>query len=207
MTHLFDPDRARLADDDPPHAGDPYFFGYGSLVNRSTHDYSDAHRATVTGWRRAWRKSPRRQRCFLTVVPDPDTTIDGLIAAVPGADWAVLDEREAAYARLDASRSVTHPVGRELDIAIYAVPEDEAHVPGPDDPVILSYLDVVVQGFLTEYGRAGVERFFATTQGWDVPILDDRAHPIYARHRLLADGERRLVDEMLQAVGARVLRG
>ncbi len=186
-------------------SSDPFFFGYGSLVKRTTHDYRDAHRASLRGWRRAWRKSPRRQRCFLTVVPDPDCEIEGLIAAVPGADWALLDEREAAYARLDASRSVTHPVERDLAIAVYAVPEEDAHVPGEDDPVILSYLDVVVQGFLTEYGRAGVERFFETTEGWSVPILDDRAQPIYARHRVLEAEETALVDEMLGQVGARII--
>lgn len=30
-----------------------YFFGYGSLVNRRTHDYAPLQKARVTGWRRA----------------------------------------------------------------------------------------------------------------------------------------------------------
>ena len=30
----------------------PRFFGYGSLVNRDTHDYPNAVRATLSGWRR-----------------------------------------------------------------------------------------------------------------------------------------------------------
>ena len=73
---------------------DPFFFGYGSLVNRNTHDYGQAHPAQISGWRRAWRRSPSRDLCYLTAVPDPASTIEGLIAAVPNGDWAALDIRE-----------------------------------------------------------------------------------------------------------------
>jgi Gamma-glutamyl cyclotransferase, AIG2-like len=182
---------------------DPFFFGYGSLVNRRTHDYTQATPARVTGWRRAWRKSPLRQRCFLTVVPASGAEIDGLVAAVPGADWAVLDAREHAYARHDVSGRVTHAAGREIDVAIYAIPEGAHHDPGPEHPVLLSYIDVVVQGFLTEFGRGGVRRFFDTTDGWHVPVIDDRAQPIYARAQALEDDERAVVDRELARVGAR----
>jgi len=186
---------------------DPFFFGYGSLVNRRTHDYAQAMPARVTGWRRAWRKSPLRQRCFLTVVPAPGVEIEGLVAAVPGADWAALDVREHAYARHDVSGDVTHAAGREIDVAIYAIPTGAHHDPGPEHPVLLSYIDVVVQGFLAEFGADGVTRFFDTTEGWHVPVVDDRAAPIYARHQVLARRERALVDEELARVGAQVIPG
>ncbi|MGR3364758.1 MAG: gamma-glutamylcyclotransferase family protein [Maritimibacter harenae] len=184
---------------------DPFFFGYGSLVNRRTHDYPEAHPARVTGWRRAWRKSARFDRCLLSAVPATEDYIDGLIAAVPGADWAALDEREGGYARHDASAAVRHPVDRPLDIAIYAVDLEHFPVPGDDDPVLLSYLDVVVQGFHTEFGRAGVDHFFETTENWHVPVLDDRAAPIYPRHQSLIEEETALVDEGLARVGARIV--
>ena len=38
--------------------------------------------------------------------------------------------------------------------------------PQPKTPILLSYLDVVVQGYLAEFGEAGVARFFASTDGW-----------------------------------------
>lgn len=186
---------------------DAFFFGYGSLVNRRTHHFGEAGPARVTGWQRAWRKSPLRQRCFLTVVPAPGVEIEGLVAAVPGADWAALDEREHAYARHDVSTSVRHGLGRAVEVAIYAIPEGAHHDPGPDHPVLLSYVDVVVQGFLAEFGEAGVRRFFDTTQGWHVPVLDDRAQPVYARAQRLDRHERALVDDALGGVGARVVPG
>ena len=185
---------------------DPYFFGYGSLVNRRTHEFPEPRKARVVGWRRAWRKSPLRQRPFLTVVPDPGTEVLGMVAAVPGADWAALDEREHAYARHDVSGVVTHEVGREVGVALYAIPDGAHHDPGDDHPVVLSYVDAVVQGFFAEFGIDGVGHFFATTSGWHVPVLDDRAHPVYARAQVLTEREREVVDEGLLAVGARVVR-
>lgn len=45
--------------------------------------------------------------------------------------------------------------------------------------VLLSYLDVVVQGYFREFGRKGVVHFFEMTEGWHAPVLNDRANPIY----------------------------
>jgi len=180
-----------------PPMKDPFFFGYGSLVNRRTHHYEQAQTASVRGWRRAWRHSPLRPVSFLTVVPAVDDHIDGLIAAVPGADWQALDERERAYARHQVSHDVSHSVQRDLDVAIYAIPDGHHHPPGDDNPVLLSYLDVVVQGFLAEFGPQGAHHFFETTEGWHAPVLDDRHAPIYPRHQRLSAEETALVDEHL----------
>ncbi len=185
---------------------DAFFFGYGSLVNRRTHDFPEAHPARVSGWRRAWRHSPLRDVSFLTVVPSPGAVIDGLIAAVPGADWTALDERERAYHRHPVTRAVAHPVGRDIEVAIYAIPGVDQAVPSAAHPVLLSYVDVVVQGFLTEFGEAGVRHFFETTDGWEVPILDDRAAPRYRRAQSLSGAERNMVDDGLARVGAGIVR-
>lgn len=184
---------------------DPYFFGYGSLVNRATHDFADPRPATLTGWRRAWRHTDLRQVAFLTAIPDPGCTIEGLIARVPGADWVALDEREWAYDRLPASHAVRHTVERELDIAVYAVPEERHSAEGREYPILLSYVDVVVQGYLREFGTEGADRFFATTDGWDVPVLDDRAEPRYPRHQRLSPEETCFVDDRLAGLNVRLV--
>ena len=56
-----------------------------------------------------------------------------------------------------------------------------------------------------EFGEAGVARFFATTDGWDTPILDDRAAPLYPRHQLLTPAERALTDHHLATLNARLI--
>ncbi|SER74677.1 ChaC-like protein [Tranquillimonas rosea] len=179
---------------------DPYFFGYGSLVNRATHSYAAAHPARLHGWRRVWRHTDLQPQAFLTAVPVEGSAIDGLIAAVPGADWAALDARETGYDRVAAPR-VDHPVG-DVDVRVYTIPKGKHRVPDDTCPILLSYLDVVVQGYLTEFGESGVEAFFATTDGWDTPIRDDRHAPLYPRAQVLEPRERAMVDAHLRAVGA-----
>jgi hypothetical protein len=166
------------------------FFGYGSLVNRRTHGYPDPAHQTVRGWRRVWRHTPLRPVAFLTAIPDPETVIDGLSARVPDGDWAALDAREAAYIRAPVADGAQ----------IYHIPRG-LHGPATEAyPILRSYLDTVVQGYLAEFGIAGVDRFFATTSGWDAPIRDDRAQPIYPRAQKVDAEVAALVDRQLAAI-------
>ncbi len=175
--------------------GAPYFFGYGSLVNRATHDYPRASRARVRGWARVWRGTSLRQVAYLSATEAPGTEIEGLIAAVPGGDWAALDARERAYARHPVAM-VEHDHPEALSIMIYKLEPHHVSTTGAH-PILLSYLDTVVQGFLTEFGEAGAARFFETTRGWEAGILDDRANPLYLRAQPTTDRDRALVDAAL----------
>lgn len=178
---------------------DPYFFGYGSLVNRRTHGYRPALRASIGGWRRSWRATTLRPAAFLTATPaGQDDRIDGLIAPVPGHDWSALDMREAGYDRHPAA-DVEHD-GGALEVAVYAIP-DRPGLDAENCPILLSYLDVVVQGFAVEFGPEGVARFFASTDSWHLPIADDRDTPLYPRAQTLSLEERALTDLWLDRVG------
>ena len=181
-----------------------YFFGYGSLVNRATHTHTPAHTARLHGWRRAWRAVPERALCYLTAVRDPSASIDGLIAPVPGDSWAELDAREAAYARHDATSSLTHDAPAQ-QVVVYAIDPARHRAPGPDNPILLSYLDVVVAGYLAEYGPSGPSQFFEETQGWQAPVLDDRAAPRYARAQPLTPQIRALTDIGLAARNSEII--
>lgn len=178
---------------------DAFFFGYGSLVNRATHDYRDAQPATIRGWRREWCRSRAFDRTFLSVVPDPQAQIDGLIARVPGGDWAALDLRETGYARheLHPDQIVAAP---PVAAQIYAVAAQDAAPASPAHPIYLSYLDVVVAGFLTEFGPEGVARFFATTTRWTA-ALDDRSTPRYPRAQQVGKVVQGLVDGFMDMKG------
>ncbi len=179
---------------------DPFFFGYGSLVNRSTHIYENAHQATLSGWRRTWVHTGSRDMAFLSIHPAKGHDIDGLIAQVPNNDWGALDLRETGYDRFDISPAISHQAAAK-EIHAYAVPT-ETHIPEAKNRILLSYLDVVVQGFLREFGEDGVASFFGTTDGWDARILNDRASPIYPRAQVLSGQETALVDRHLTALSA-----
>lgn len=183
---------------------DPFFFGYGSLVNRATHVYAPAHRARLRGWRRAWRHTAHRDGPFLTAIPCPASEIDGLIAPVPGSDWAALDAREAGYARLPLGDGLAVATVNGIETQIYAVPDAAAVAGG--GPILLSYLDVVLQGYLLEFGRGGVRAFMDTTDGWQTPVLDDRSAPRYPRHQRLSEAETAMVDAEIARLGITVLR-
>ena len=183
----------------------PCFFGYGSLVNRKTHTYSEVRRARLHGWRRIWRQTTFAPRPILTVEPCADTSIDGLIAHVPDGDWQALDAREHAYDRVLVNDNITHDDTRPLNVATYTVPLGKYPPSEAPRPIHLSYLDVVVQGYLAEFGEGGVRQFFETTHGWEAPIKDDRAEPVYPRSQRLSIKETRLVDaELLRIRQARV---
>ncbi|MGJ8621734.1 MAG: gamma-glutamylcyclotransferase family protein [Yoonia sp.] len=174
------------------------FFGYGSLVNCATHSFADPRPAQLAGWRRVWRGTHLREVAYLSVEPDNATTLQGLVARVPDTDWAALDAREGAYLRHDVSHLVSHDLP-DLQTAVYQV--EARHIaPAQAHPILLSYLDVVVQGYLRIFGESGVQHFFETTAGWDTPMLNDRAAPIYPRHQTLTARETALVDDHLAAV-------
>ncbi len=184
--------------------GNSYFFGYGSLVNRASHAFADAVPAQLTGWRRVWRHTDLRPVAYLTVVPDREAEIDGLIAPVASQDWPALDLREAAYIRQSAAHQVRHALPHRPEIMLYTIPEGRHAAPTCAHAILLSYLDVVVQGYFREFGSTGVARFFDTTQGWDAPVLDDRAAPRYPRHQGLSAAERAQTDHHLNRLGVSI---
>jgi hypothetical protein len=175
------------------------FFGYGSLVNAATHDYPNTRPATLRGWRRTWVQSSSRDIAFLSVKADPLSHIAGLVADIGDIGWDTLDEREAAYDRLILEAS-----GFEGTAMFQAKPSSMAPL-GGGQPILLSYLDCVVQGFNTVYGTDGVRDFFRSTSGWDTPILNDRSAPVYPRAQMLSSMETKLTDDHIAMVGAQVI--
>ena len=85
---------------------------------------------------------------------------------------------------------------------MYSVPEN-THTNDGQHVILRSYLDVVAQGFLVEFGESGVADFFASTDNWHIPILDDRAEPRYPRHQSLSLAETELVDHHINLLGSR----
>jgi hypothetical protein len=182
----------------------PHFFGYGSLVNRDTHNFTPVHLSKITGWRRVWHRAPIRPAAFLSVIRDSGSEIEGVIAPVPNDDWAALDAREYAYDRIAVTHEVSHGADDVRDVSIYAIPPEHSAPPDEEHPILLSYIDAVLQGYLREYGADGAMRFIQTTEGWDTPVKDDRNAPIYPRARTLSALERTFVDDMLLSVRAKV---
>ncbi|SIO10325.1 gamma-glutamylcyclotransferase family protein [Vannielia litorea] len=179
---------------------DAYFFGYGSLVNRQTHLHAPNFPARLKGWRRVWKSTVLREVAFLSAEPWEGAVMEGLVAHVPGGDWAALDLRERAYGRHDVSALCEHEAG-PVRVEVYAVAPEHAAGPDVAHPVLLSYVDTVVQGFAEVFGAAGALRFFETTAGWPPEVVDDRAAPAYPRATPVSAEERDFVDAGLRRLG------
>ncbi|MEM1236780.1 MAG: gamma-glutamylcyclotransferase family protein [Pseudomonadota bacterium] len=161
-------------------------FGYGSLVNRRTHDFP-AGVGTLSGWQRVWVSLPDRPVAILSAEPAPGQ-IEGLYMDVSAEAQPDLDRREIEY---DCLRL-------EDGSFVYSIPQ-KSIVPEAK-PILRSYLDVVMQGFETELGEASLTRFMATTVGWNLGILDDRATPIYPRAQVLTAEQTARYDDLLASV-------
>lgn len=177
---------------------DPYFFGYGSLVNLSTYIYSDLRAAEISGWRRIWKTTSGGKSALLSIRPSAQDELLGVIARVPKGDWRALDEREKGYHRQDVTDEMFCDVFKPQSCWVYIVSKPAEPKVEVNSPILLTYLDVVLQGFLQIYGEDGPKEFFATTDSWDRPVLDDRSDPKYPRHQALSKDETAMVNDLLK---------
>lgn len=187
------------------------YFGYGSLVNCDTRSpASTAVRGRLSGWVREWRiagPTPRGGVCSLTVRPEAGTEIRGLMVSEHRAGLAALDKREWRYDRIDLAEGAFSPdetgAAHGRGHFVYRARDEHYRWGDADHPILLSYIDCVLAGFLKHWGEAGVFHFVETTHGWHVPILDDRDSPRYPRAVTISDEARALFDEALAGVGVR----
>ena len=182
-----------------------HFFGYGSLVNVSTHHTPWSTQATtLKGWRRAWSNRTSVASLgtvvSLTAYPCQGCQIDGLLAVVPSqADWDVLAVREAGYDRIQLQADVFTPnASSNGDYYVYQTQPQNRGAAVDGHVILQSYIDAVLQGYLHVFGENGVQRFIDTTDGWDGEIHNDRDKPKYPRSVVLTDDERKFIDEVLE---------
>lgn len=195
--------------------GDSYYFGYGSLVNRQTRDAAEPwFEATLNGWIRQWAHQAKRPWslqnsrgsgvCAVTVIERENSSIDGVLVPIASADLPQLDEREAGYHRvmLPMSAFTFHrqPGGLTEDsqVTVYVSNENNNEWANRDTPLITSYVHCVMAGFEDVYGADGLERFMLTTEGWSLPLLDDRHQPLYPRAVALNTQRQSRFDRYLQ---------
>lgn len=175
-------------------------FGFGSLVNTGSHALFSLGPATLQGWRRCWVQAADRPVAFLSIEP-ANGAIHGLTLRVDDTDWHDLDAREHAYLRRNVSHQITDNPQHRTTVAYQADPTKLAPA-SAQHPILLSYLDVVIAGYIA-LSPDGAAHFFETTAGWG-PVLDDRANPRYPRAQHHPDRVTRYVDDALAALSVLV---
>lgn len=185
------------------------YFGYGSLVNRATlrTEIVTAYPARLTGYRRVWRPRPAHAPKFggigpavLTSQRAEGVSIDGLLVIDKLKNLPDVDERENLYRRNDIATSdlAFANDAPALDFPLFVYEQDyEPEEGAAPSPILRSYLDAVMQGFLTVFGEEGLVRFISETDGFDLPIHEDRDDPVYPHPVRLADGEAEIFERVL----------
>ncbi|MFB9885810.1 gamma-glutamylcyclotransferase family protein [Balneatrix alpica] len=176
-----------------------WYFGYGSLVNGDTRPRDTlASPYRLQGWKRQWRHRimlAQGGHCALTVAPCATTSITGVLVQSPLVHLSALDERELGYNRIElpcASSNLGEPAYIYQSQTDYFDWADERH------PILQSYVDVVVCGYLNTFGKEAAIDFIRTTEGWHCPVLNDRAAPRYPRAIQFKPGQQAQVDQLLQ---------
>ncbi len=191
------------------------YFGFGSLVNRKTlpSDIVTAIPATLNGWKRHWQYRPSQifqseqlqDIALLSVHRDQNTSIEGLLVIDRLSNLASLDKRERGYDRVQLNDTELDIKNSDINnyfnnsVYVYVARSVDYSVADKKPLRLLrSYLDVVMQGFHSEFEMSGVERFIETTKGFPMPILEDRDAPHYPRHQQLSNLEQKQFDVFLE---------
>jgi len=119
------------------------FFGYGSLVNLQTHQYLNPRPTKIKGWKRKWVSSNIHDIAFLSVSPCDLTILQGMRASTKNIGWKALDLRETGYIRHNLDN---------YNMQMYI--GDPEHIDHKiKKPILLSYLDCVIQGYYKHFGK------------------------------------------------------
>ena len=190
------------------------YFGYGSLVNRETRPIDEIGvDARLHGWRRSWSHrsmggASNEHNCTsLTVEPVSDSNnadlpvIDGVLVRLKSDALAELDQREYGYERLtlDADCFDLPPDHDCQEIVLYRSLPANRHTAEPHFPILQSYVDCVLAGYLRRFGNEGLQRMLNTTVGWDRYIMDDRLEPLYPRHVIIQADQQAGFDNLIRS--------
>jgi len=190
------------------------YFGYGSLVNIDTiSPGADVTPGTLSGWRREWKVCGEGEdgqgRCSLSVREARGSEIRGVVAREPRTRLKDLEHRERRYVKVDdvgeAFRCDARQQPGPEDLFLFKAAPGHRRWGSDTHPILQSYLDCVLAGFFRTWGEAGIDHFLKTTDGWHVPVLQDRNRPHYPRRVDLDPELADLIDGKLKVLGVSYL--
>lgn len=202
-----------------------YIFGYGSLINsesrKETGITGEATPVRVHHMSRGWiydvdtLHHPTLSNTPFTAVgvekdmDDDQSTVNGVIFALDGAQLPKYDAREARYVRENIDHHdievlrVGLRVGREYPflepdavVYVYVVPDEIALREAERRVLKQSYIDKFISGCL-EMGREFAEECVESTRGWNGAYQDDREQSTFSKDKIDRN-VRTQIDDLLE---------
>ena len=166
------------------HQPDNYIFGYGSLVNAESRAASFESMTSVVaarisadfGYKRVWNYQGPGFTALGLEKTNNAMSINGIIYSVKAEDMTVWDQRERNYDRIELPWEFVESVDwmdlpKKGKLWVY-VPKVN-NTASPSHPIIQSYVDICVTGFL-DYSEEFAIEFLETTGNWSMYWLNDR---------------------------------
>lgn len=183
------------------------YFAYGSLVNPATWPTDfDADPAVLHGWLRSWShciETESGKVCALAIVRRRHKAVRGVLLT-GRLSVEEMDRREIGYLRREVRVTCQRGqrlTGKIVRASVYIGSPNHLRRGSREFPIWRSYLDCVLAGYYELGGRRAVAEFIASTEGWDVPILDDRKKPKYPRRSGASASALRIIDASMAEHG------
>lgn len=164
-----------------------YIFGYGSLISSESRlKTGESGKTTICyarGIKRSWNfVVPRDNNTALGAVYDEEAECNGVLIPIPEIELPKYDAREVGYSRqLIESDAIRLTNNHDVPPAIWVYLLNTPGQPSSENPIIQSYLDVVLTGCFEVGGEQLARDFIALTHGWSVNWINDRQNPRYPR--------------------------
>lgn len=173
-------------------------FGFGSIINTSTHAswLEDVNASSFPGrivrvrghYQRAWNFRSATGFTALGILKDDGQTheMNGVLFKIPDSVIANFDRREVGYDRIEiphdsiellppeyhVNPQLAHEFG-DLPKKVWIYVPQEGHDADENHPLLQSYVDTVMQGCLEWGGQIMAQEFVSTTVQWSPYFLND----------------------------------
>jgi hypothetical protein len=159
----------------------------------------------IRGWQRSWghcMETPAGRVCALTITPNSDGEVAGIVIRRYRSLLSRLDKRERQYKRIQLSLddddvSHLHQIGK-VDIFTYTSEPPFYRTGDKEFPIWRSYVECVLAGFIYIGGYEAAQEFIASTGGWEAPILNDSLARRYRPSYIISTRVQLIVENLIR---------
>jgi len=164
-----------------------YIFGYGSLINSNSRSITgitgEGIPVRINKVKRSWyATSKANPMASVGIESDINSSCNGVLFPIDQKELSNFDARETGYYRESVPKSQIHFLSDDIpireDVWIYFA--KQRNHPCRNQPIVQSYVDVIIEGCL-EIGLEFTSEFLKTTTGWEYTWINDRLFPKYPR--------------------------